>query len=914
MFWPRLVLSLLGLFGWAMGAVQAQQPPLQLQFVRCANTFYRDERVRIGVVSSGTRQTVTYQVTDFWRRTVRRGSFPVGAEQPVTLDLAEPGTGWYRLVLQHPEGVLEDTFCVLPRPYEDPGNYNLFGLCPDGGCTEDNMEPAAQMGVRVARQTVPWPQVQLKRDEWRVSFLDESYRASSKYGIQLMLILGYTPAWVAEKPINYLDSWVEAAPFTWHPKESNEFGRYLDAVTAYAAERSVTWPSAAVLPEAGAGTLRQQLPWAHSWEMWNEADIMFYVGDWNRYLDLLHMAWAAGRRDLPDVPMIYGGSTGNWHAMGVTASGSGRYCFDYGSLHTGGDLEDCLRVWYGGAQQIPWVVGTPRETMHTECYAQGRRGTVNYPDYNETPGELLRTYLVLKAWREAGFFRSGILGGFIWQPGGMCPGTTLLHRQPDGSLSPSPLYPAFACARKLLSDATEVGPVSLGSRVTAHVFLKHGKVMLAAWSDDGALSRVYLEPGAVRVDAMGQEHSLNDLSYTTRALTAEPTVLIGVKAKYLDEAMRRRFGLLADTAYGTPQTNPACTVWYARPLYVDLGDLVGPSGGKEFRQRVEAAARRLGLDGAGSVEGVLRAQLDCYKLMGEIVERCPVGKEVPPAAADALWRLARIGEWLGEIADDRSALWGNSRTSELERSQLARRLNQARARIGVLYKASDLPVADQLLRRAQRQLWQVQQYRRRGTYQAVLHKIYIAERLMRVEMPVVLRVVPMVDFTTGRCLRKARLLEPGPQVLNAWVYNYLEEPVSGTLRLKLPTGWVPEDPEVRFTAQPGQPSAMVPVRVTVSEDPKPWAELWSFTMDGFIKLGLPATLNDRPLIEVEGSLDNGERFSPMGYYVNTGRWLDDPTLQTASRRKTMDSAQAKLALPEAVRRVQAEVARRVVGR
>lgn len=911
MFWTRFVFPMLAMFGLAMSTAQAQAP-LQLQFTRCANTFYSDERVRIGVLSSGPRQTVSYQVTDFWRRTVRQGRFAVGAEQPVTLDLAEPGTGWYRLVLQHPEGVLEEDFCVLPRPYEDPGDYNLFGLCPDSGCTEESMEPAAQMGVRVARQTIPWPQIQLRRDEWRMDFLEDSYRASSKYGVQLMLILGYTPAWVAEKPINYLDSWVEAATFAWHPKEPNEFGRYLDVVTGYAAGKSVTWPSAAVLPEAGAETLRQQLPWAHSWEMWNEADIMFYVGDWNRYLDLLHMAWAAGRRNLPDVPMIYGGSTGNWHAMGVTASGSGRYCFDYGSLHTGGDVEDCLRVWYGGAQQIPWVVGTPRETMHTECYAQGRRGTVNYPEYNETPGELLRTYLVLKAWREAGFFRSGCLGGYIYEPGMMCPGTAMLTHRPGGKLAPTPLYAAFACARKLLSDATEVGPVNLGSRVTAHVFLKHGKAMLAAWSDDGAVSRVYLEPGAVRVDAMGQEHWLKDLTYSTRALTAEPTVIIGVKSKYLDEAMRRRLGLFADRPYGTPQTNPACSVWYARPLYVDLRELLGPSGGGEFRGRVELAARCLGTEGAGGLEKVLKAQLDCYRLMGEVVERCTRGQEAPVAVADALWRLARISEWLGEIADDRSGPLGKPKTSELERSELARRINQAAARMRAPRQAADQPLADQLLRRAQRQMWRVHQFQRRGAYQAALHETYIAERLMRVEMPVVLRVVPMVDFTTGRCLRKARLLEPGSQVLKVWVYNYLDKPVAGTLKLKLPTGWVPETPEVRFAAQPGEPSEMVPVRVNVAEDPKPWAELWSFTMDGFIKVGLPQTLSDRPMIEVEGRLDSGERFSPMAYYVNTGRWLDDPGLQTASRRRTTDSTQDKLALPDAVRRVQGEAVRRVL--
>ena len=195
----------------------------------------------------------------------------------------------------------------------------------------------------------------------------------------------------------------------------------------------------------------QPLPWAHSWEMWNEADIMFYVGDWNRYLDLLRMAWAAGRRTVPEAPMVYGGSTGNFVAMGMTASGSARYSFDYIGFHAGGALEDCLRVWYSGGQQIPWVVGTPRESMHTECYAQGRGDSVDYSAYQETPGQLLRVYLVLKAWREAGYYRSGCLGGYLYEDGQIAPGTALLFRRPDGGLSPFASLPGLRlCAQATL--------------------------------------------------------------------------------------------------------------------------------------------------------------------------------------------------------------------------------------------------------------------------------------------------------------------------------------------------------------------------------------------------------------------------------------------------------------------------------
>ncbi|MGE5532601.1 MAG: hypothetical protein ACM3VW_10855, partial [Bacteroidota bacterium] len=464
-------------------ASAASAAPLTLAMPRIANTYFADEKVQMTVLADGEHRTVSYRVTDYWKALRKKGQIEVGQREPVALDLGKGlGYGFYQIVLKDRNGSVSDRFCVIPRPYEEPGDYTIFGLHPRDGATEEDLGAAAQMGVRVVRQNLPWPALEPERGVWQSELTDEWSRLARKYGMQMMFVLGYTPRWTGEKPENYLDTWANAAWFAWHPKEPNAWGLYLDRIMDFARGQTVTWPGDPVLPPEG-GPAQQQLPLAHSWELWNEADIMFYTGDWGRYNDLLHMAWAAGRRDLPNVPMIYGGSTGNFIAMGVTASGSARYCFDYIGLHTGGDVEEALRVWYGGSQQIPWVVGAPRETMHTECYAQGRRGTI-WPDYNETPTELRRTYLTLKAWREAGFYRSACLGGWIQVPGDMLPGTSLLLRH-RGHLCPTPLYPTFAASRKLLSDATEVGPVNLGPNITAHLFLKHGKPMLSAWSDDG---------------------------------------------------------------------------------------------------------------------------------------------------------------------------------------------------------------------------------------------------------------------------------------------------------------------------------------------------------------------------------------------------------------------------------------------
>ncbi|MHB8996413.1 MAG: hypothetical protein ACYC63_14305 [Armatimonadota bacterium] len=858
----------------------ASAASLNLAMPRVANTYFADEPVRMTVLADGEQRRVNYRVTDYWRVVRKKGYLEVGGREPVALTIGKGlGCGFYQIVLSDGKTTCADRFCVLPRPYEDPGDYTLFGLHPRDGATDEDLAAAAQMGVRVVRQNLPWPGLEPERGVWQSQFTDECSRLARKYGMQMMFVLGFTPRWTGEKPENYLDTWTNAAYFAWHPKEPNAWGQYLDRIMAFAQGQAVTWPGDAVLPPEGAPP-RQQLPLAHSWELWNEADIMFYVGDWGRYNDLLHMAWAAGRRDLPDVPMIYGGSTGNFIAMGVTASGSARYCFDYIALHTGGDVEDALRVWYGGAQQIPWVVGAPRETIHTECYAQGRRGTVEYPLYHETPHELRRTYLTLKAWREVGFYRSACLGGWIQNPDDMVPGSSLLLRH-RGHLCPTPLYPAFAASRKLLSDATEVGPLNLGPKITAYLFLKHGKPMLVVWSDDGTRVDITLSPGAYEVDVFGKRIPLQGARSISRQLGSDPLVIIGVDAKaYLGQAVYNRYRLLSTTPYGTTQTNPANFVWYVKTLNDELAHIMGErTTAIRLDNYVRKATQRLVQSAAQGSKGIVMAQGACLETMQKVVAAAPPGQELPPGLADVIWRLARIDEWLGEIADDRSGIWENLQVSQQEITALEARLAAARQRLKTVGKAADFPCAQQMLDRAVRQWPRLVQYSRRGTHEAILHKIMLAEMLVAVEKPFVLLVVPIVDFTTSRSFRKARVLEPGQaHTLTVWVYNYLTHAVSGTLTIKPPPTWIGGDQTVRFEALAGQPSAMTPVRLVLPQDPMPWKTVSSFTMDGAINVSLPEQLNDRPLLEITGRLDTGEELSPMAHYVNVGKWLDDPKL------------------------------------
>jgi len=867
------------------GSLGARADFCRLRTPHPANTFFKDEPVRFELQMPLPRRTIYYTVYDYYGQKRAQGALTAGGEQPVMLNLPSLGLGFYRLYLRYEGGSQDEPFCVIPRPYEDPGDYALFAMHHRHPVTAEFLEVATQAGVRLIRLDASWPPLEPKRGLWRMELLADRYELCKRYGVQALLILGYTPPFIAEKPVNDPDAWLEAATFTWHPTDSNEFGIYLEKVFSFAHDKTMCWPRQGLLPPRG-GPMPEIMPWLHSVEMWNEADLYFYYGDWNRYLDFLRICWAASRYWFPasPVPVVYGGSTGNFTGMGVLASGAAKYAYDYLSLHPGGDLEEALRVFYSGAQQIPWCVGAPREIMHTECYAQGRRGTIDLRQYQETPEELQRCYLTMKAWREAAFFRSDCLGGIIGERNDYAPGTAMLRRKDTGGLAPTPLYPAFAAARYWLSDAVEVGPIDLGPGITAHVFLKKGDVLLAAWADDGAEATIKLSATAKRVDPFGRATPLQ-LSQLTTHLNSAPLVLWGASAStYLPQALLQRYELFMRTSYATPQINERNTIWYAKPMQADLYDILGKRTPEEtLNKAILEAAQQLQSGTPQGLFAVIRAQEACLKLVQELLQKCPIGQEIPRNVANNLWRLSRMEEWLGEIADARSLKFNNLLVSDVEIKDLENHLLQWRSQLRCQYPRARLPLAEHLLDRASWQLWRLKQFRKLGTYTAIWHKIQIVQALQNMEKAVVLQVVPLIDFKTALQFRKTRVLTPGQtHTFHIWVYNYLKESVKGELKIKFPAVWTPSHVKLSFSAPAGRPATTQTVRVSVPGEPRPWIVVSSITLNGPLPLALPPSLSDRPIIEVTGRLSTGEELCPMSYFLNVGQWTGQNTTMTAS--------------------------------
>lgn len=846
----------------------------QLVGPRAANAFYTGEPVQFSVVVGGPRQRVRYTVTDVRGTALRSGLLAVGLGRAV--QLAVPGalpTGYYELKLPLKDGLAADSFCVIPPPWADPGDYRLFSLHPDDWGA-DSLRAAAQIGVRTVRHNILWPNTEPRPDEWDQDYLTRGYDWARDSGLQMLVVLGYTPQHQAERAEN-CHGWVEQAAFTWHPREANAYARYADRVMSCAQGKTLQWPAPGIVPE-GCSVPQETVPWVSGWEVWNEADLVFYFGDWNRYGDMLHLSYATSRQRTPDADVVYGGSTGNFCAMGMLFGGSLRYCYDYDCFHPDGEVTEELGRYYSGAQQIPYCAGVPRETLHTESYSTGRLVTGRMEDYRETPGDLLRLYVTLKAWREVAYFRSGCNGGWVDDGTRPCPGTALLVRR-NGQLSPTPLYPAFAATRQLLSEATLVGPVDLGENATGYAFLKHGRTMLAAWSDRGATARFFLQRGAYRVDAFGRRFPLGDRATYGCRLTAEPTILIGAKdSLYLPQALRRRYALFANSYYGVPPWSE-CLVWYVHTLGADLGHCADGGAPLRLLRAVRQAAKALGSDAEGAPAALGQVQDTCGDLLQQMGAACVNAGRVDYLTGSTMWRLARVSEWLGEVADARSALWNNHTLTPAEYDDLAARREQVQARRETAWQGAALPQGDQYLRRTREALAREATRRGRGSCLAVRQELDLAEQLEPAEQPLQLQVVPLLEFASGHLMRKAWLLDPGQtHTLRLWVSNYLNHAVSGQLHLTTPDPWQPRDLTVPFTAEAFSASTPVEVQVSLPADPTPWRRVDSFTLDGALPLELPPTLSDRPELRLGGTLSDGTLLPERPYFTNVGRWVDGP--------------------------------------
>jgi len=840
---------------------------------RVGRVFYSGEPIRLYVTATHPRQQASYVISDYAGRTWQQGAMTVGGGTPVTLRISYPfPLGWYRFRLVIGADVVDDAFCVIPLPYENSrGDDGLFNLQLS---TEDERQyaAAAQLGIRCLRTDVPWPPIEPTRGTFQLENFHEQIRLCQKYGIQLMATLGYTPPWTGIGPCDGPDDWIKVSPFVWHPRDMDAWSLFVERIIEEVRGVTVTWPSVAVLPDEIECNSRE-LPVIQSWELWNEADHCFYVGSWGRYLDMLRVMSCMVKEAFPRSPMIYGGATGNWMTMCMTCANRAPVYFDLMASHPDGDVDGAMTRWHQGMYQLPWIDGYPRENTLNEAYVRYVDTGEEYGAHRQEPGDLYRIRVQLMHWNQDSLFRSSCLHQWVAHPNDLWTHNAMLLEK-NGGLVPTPLYAAFAGARYWLSDATYVGPVDIAKGAEAYVLLKQGRPLLVAWADKPTQVMVATQGRVSEISVMGQESRPSQRHVLAANLGRSPVMIWGAHPDYLKEALIARYNLFIRTQFGN---DAGQTVWYgAGRLEDDLKNWANWPYKEPLDQAMDKVATWLAGDAVNGTQVVDDALLQLRDGMLQTAMRCQNADQVAPRAVATIYRLARIAEWLAAVADERTALWSTYNTSEATISFYRSRLSHYRSQLRAGGGEAEPPFARQLLDLADRQLVRAAELGGRAAVEVAKIEMWVAWELMQVETRLPHRVFIVGDFGTAVQLRKAHLLEAdATHEVKVTVYNFLQQPVEGTVHISIPSTWQAEGAlQQPFAAQARSVSAPISFSFQIPGSSSSWHHVNAGTPDGNVRLKVPSGLSSTADVILRGTLNDGTELMQMLYPVYVGRLAD----------------------------------------
>ncbi len=837
---------------------------------REGRAFYTGESVRLMIWGDGATRTASFDVRDYWGRHLYNGSTVVGGSKSTQVQV--PGVfdhGWYGFTLNVDGGSVSDAFCVIPRPWVNTrGDDGLFGLQLTSN-EERQYAAAAQLGIRRFRTDVPWPSVEPTEGTYSFTYLQQQIQLCQKYGIRLMGLLDYTPSWNAEPPVNGPDDFVMGAAFTWHPRNVHKWRDYVEASMNLTAGKSVTWPSPNII-SAGASYTEQTLPLMQSWELWNEADHCFYMGSWGRFMDMARILYGEVKPASEATEVVFGASTGNWLCMCYTCMNRIPAYFDRLAFHPDGTVAAALTRWYQGAFQLTWIDGYPRENALNEAYIQYADTGIGYGDHQQQPGDLFRITTQLRYWGQDSHYRSSCLHQWVAKEGDLYARNAMLLNK-NGGLVPTPLYVAFAAARDLLTDATYVGPVDLGAKREAHIFLKHGRPLMVAWSDSGLNATISLPARPYKISVMGTVQRLSYSGSTAFALSREPLMLWGVDNSYVAEALAGRYATYCRTELGNDAGN---TCWYGvDKLMDDVAAFTGSDYGTRLDRAMVAAGVALRAGGPEAPSELHGAMAVCKDGMMQIAARARAQGELTPRAIATTYRLARILEWLGSVADDRSLLWPAHKAKASDITAAAQRRSGLKSALPAGVGDAEPAFTGQLLDRARRQLLAAQQVGHKGALYAATAEMDIADALRPVEVPIVRKVFCVADFPTAVQLRKAHLLEANKvHTVDLTVHNYTTRRVGGTVRLSIPTTWQADGSlSVPFTAPANGISTATSLRFTIPGGAEPWQRHTPEAPDVAVVVEVPAGLQPTAHVTFDGELSDGTDLMTMSYPVYVGR-------------------------------------------
>jgi len=247
------------------------------------------DTVQVHVEVKNQAASVNWVALDFNGAELGSGKLtPVDGAADLALPVTRPGMVYLKVTDPGGGATVGTQFAVLRHAASveaQPGNLPiLYGVCThfQGLAPADADREAALMaalGFRACRFDFSWSTVQPQRDQWSWTIYDHVFDLMHRYRIEPLPVLSYTTRWATTGDPTATDyhQWANQPPVT------ADFTNF----AATAAKRY-----------ADTG---------HYWEVWNEPDVSFWLGDARQYAALFSATETAVKTANPAALVMNGG-------------------------------------------------------------------------------------------------------------------------------------------------------------------------------------------------------------------------------------------------------------------------------------------------------------------------------------------------------------------------------------------------------------------------------------------------------------------------------------------------------------------------------------------------------------------------------------------------------------------------------
>ncbi len=381
---------------------------------------------------------------------------------------------------------------------------------------EREMEASAFVGAKVLRDGPEWGTLQATQDPFNWDILDEMVTTCESLGMELQVLLAFTPQWAAaaekQKAKDWL-VWSRSAP------DSEAWRAYVAACAARYKGR------------------------IHLWEIWNEPDLQgFWQGTTDEYINMVRIAAEELRKADPDNRVMSGG-------FATLTDHGGRALnpdLQERTMKTVGTLLDFHAVHeHGPFAQFARLVDGPYAQLRASLPEPVPRLFFNETAMHSMGGAEKEQARILV--KKASFARSRKAAGYLWYD------LTNDGTDPEdpehnfglltNRMEPKPAYAAFGAFARLVVPRPYLKQIEAGDN---RWFFLHGdekEKLLVYWNDDEGTQN---EQILLRLPGVRQA-SLIDINGNARALDAagdfvvvpsgkEPRYVLAVGARTVEPA------------------------------------------------------------------------------------------------------------------------------------------------------------------------------------------------------------------------------------------------------------------------------------------------------------------------------------------------------------------------------------------